>query len=91
MGVPSGRAIGPASLGSILGALCTGFVLIAHLSLKVVLPATAFMMSIFSLLSLLVSGKRPEGVSLVFPMAFLAAALPLGKGGLLEKHLLCCS
>ncbi len=83
-----GRVSGLASLGGILGALGTGFILIPGLSLTALFPGTAIVLGIISLLSFLVSRRKSERIFLALPFLFLPASLRLVTGALPDKHLL---
>lgn len=75
LGMAVGRVSGLASLGSIVGALCTGFFLIPALPLDALFFATGLTLAILSFLSLVVSGRKRELILLVLPLAVLPGSL----------------
>lgn len=88
VGMVVGRISGLASLGSIAGALCTGFLLVPNFSLRVLFPGTAVVLAVVSFLSILASGGKGE--ALFFPVLLVVplVALLSGSAGTLGAHLL---
>jgi predicted membrane-bound spermidine synthase len=88
VGMIFGRISALASLGSIVGALCTGFLLIPGFSLKVLFPAAVLVLGVFSFLSCLASGREAERLLSLLPLALFMTTLLLGAGKTLGEHLL---